>query len=58
MDLEDSRYLDILDASVDSFIRHIKEEGFNTDKEIYILIDEIQYLKNPFYLTINMRNLI
>lgn len=47
LDLEDSRYLNILDAGVDSFIRHIKEEGFNTDKEIYILIDEIQYLKNP-----------
>jgi len=47
LDLEDSRYLNILDAGVDAFIRHLKEEGFNTDKRIYVLLDEIQYLENP-----------
>ena len=47
LDLEDSRYLNILDAGVDAFIRHLKEEGFNTNKIIYVLLDEIQYLENP-----------
>lgn len=47
MDLEDSRYLNILDAGVDAFVGHLKEEGFDTDNKIYVLLDEIQYMKNP-----------
>lgn len=49
MDLEDSRYKKILDLGVDEFIMHLKEEGHfsQTDKKIFVFIDEIQYLKNP-----------
>ena len=47
MDLEDSRYLNILDEGVDVFVRHLKEEGFDTDKKIYVLLDEIQYMESP-----------
>lgn len=47
MDLEDSRYLNILDEGVDAFVRHLKEEGFDTDKKIYVLLDEIQYMESP-----------
>ena len=47
MDLEDSRYLNILDEGVDAFVRHLKEEGLDTDKKIYVLLDEIQYMESP-----------
>ncbi len=53
IDLEDSRYVRILDAGVDEFIKHLKEEGYVLDenllkdKKIFIFIDEIQYLANP-----------
>lgn len=47
IDLEDSRYLNILDEGVDVFVRHLKEEGFDTDKKIYVLLDEIQYMESP-----------
>ncbi|TSC95404.1 MAG: Uncharacterized protein Athens101410_583 [Parcubacteria group bacterium Athens1014_10] len=52
IDLEDSRFVKILDAGVDEFIKHLEEEGFdieNLEKQnkIFVLIDEIQYLKNP-----------
>ncbi len=48
IDLEDSRFLDILDSGVDQFLIHLNEEGFNLEKErIFVLIDEIQYLENP-----------
>lgn len=39
--------MNILDAGVDSFIHHLREEGFDTDKEIFVLIDGIQYIDNP-----------
>jgi len=50
IDLEDSRYLRILDAGVDEFIRHLAEQGFavGTEQErLFVFIDEIQYLANP-----------
>lgn len=50
IDLEDSRFVKILDAGTGEFIAHLKEEGLisNTKKEkVFVLIDEIQYLTNP-----------
>lgn len=50
IDLEDSRYLRILDAGVDEFLRHLAEQGYNVGTEqerLYVFIDEIQYLANP-----------
>lgn len=53
IDLEDSRYLRILETGVPEFIKHLKEEGFgiaddkSDNKKIFIFIDEIQYLSNP-----------
>jgi len=50
IDLEDSRYLKILNAGIDAFLAHLKEQGFsveNDDKKVYVFVDEIQYLVNP-----------
>lgn len=47
IDLEDSRYLALLDAGVDSFLRHLKEEGLDLSRRAFVFIDEIQYLENP-----------
>ena len=50
IDLEDSRFVKILDAGTEEFIAHLKEEGLlsNITKEkVFVLIDEIQYLANP-----------
>ena len=51
IDLEDSRYLRILDNGVEEFIKHLKEQGFevveNANKKVFVFIDEIQYLINP-----------
>jgi predicted AAA+ superfamily ATPase len=50
IDLEDSRYLRILDAGVDEFLRHLAEQGHavGTEQErLFVFIDEIQYLSNP-----------
>lgn len=50
IDLEDSRYISILDSGVDEFIRHLREEGLlgvKKKKKVFVLIDEIQYLANP-----------
>ncbi len=55
IDLEDSRYVAILDLGVESFLNLLAEEGFldkngdkkNSKKKIYVFIDEIQYLKHP-----------
>lgn len=45
IDLEDSRFLEILDKGVDSFIYYLKGQGI--DDEATIFIDEIQYLNDP-----------
>jgi predicted AAA+ superfamily ATPase len=50
IDLEDSRYVKILDAGIDSFLRHLDEEGVTSSgrgRKCFILIDEIQYLAAP-----------
>ena len=50
IDLEDSRYLRILDAGVDEFLRHLAEQGLTVGTEqerLFVFVDEIQYLTNP-----------
>lgn len=51
IDLEDSRFVDIIDTGVDEFIKHLSEAGILQSKsqkdKVFILIDEIQYLENP-----------
>jgi len=53
IDLEDSRYVRILDTGVEEFIKYLSEEGFDTaqcaksKKKIFVFIDEIQYLTHP-----------
>ncbi len=49
IDLEDSRFVRILDSGVKEFIRHLHEEGITsaTQKKVFVFIDEIQYLENP-----------
>jgi predicted AAA+ superfamily ATPase len=53
IDLEDSRIASILDKGVDEFLTYLKEQGFeldglqNSNKKLFIMIDEIQYLENP-----------
>ncbi len=47
MDLENLHLLSILNKGPHEFINHLKEEGYNTDEDIRVLLDEIQYLDNP-----------
>lgn len=50
IDLEDSRFVRILDTGVAEFIRHLKEEGFlsgGSKRKTFVFIDEIQYLSDP-----------
>ena len=50
IDLEDSRFVKILDAGVGEFLKYLREEGVLSDsgqERIIVFIDEIQYLANP-----------
>ena len=50
IDLEDSRFVRILDAGVGEFIKHLEEEGARPSgkgEKLYVFVDEIQYLANP-----------
>lgn len=49
IDLEDSRFVRILDSGVKEFMRHLQEEGIMpaAQKKVFVFIDEIQYLENP-----------
>lgn len=50
IDLEDSRFVKILDSGAGEFIRHLKEEGLlspGQKKRAVVFIDEIQYLTDP-----------
>ena len=50
IDLEDSRFVRILDTGVAEFIRHLKEEGLLSQgrkTKTFVFIDEIQYLSDP-----------
>lgn len=46
IDLEDSRYVEILDRGIESFLNYLKGEGWD-GKKTFVFIDEIQYLTNP-----------
>ena len=49
VDLEDSRFVNILDSGIGEFIKHLREEGKAPPlkKKVFVFIDEIQYLANP-----------
>jgi hypothetical protein len=53
IDLEDSRFVSMIDKGVDEFITYLTEQGFDlaglnqTGRKLYVMIDEIQYLANP-----------
>lgn len=54
IDLEDSRFVKILDEGPPAFIKYLSEEGFDVNssqfsrkKRLFVFIDEIQYLANP-----------
>jgi predicted AAA+ superfamily ATPase len=53
IDLEDSRYVTILNDGVERFLIYLREEGFHIEqhkdsgRKIFIMIDEIQYLTDP-----------
>lgn len=50
IDLEDSRYVKILDSGIGEFMKLLEEEGIKTQdarKRAFVFIDEIQYLANP-----------
>ncbi|MEK6679455.1 MAG: ATP-binding protein [Nitrospirota bacterium] len=49
IDLEDSRFVKILDSGTDGIKRLLREEGIlpAARKKAFIFIDEIQYLENP-----------
>ena len=52
-DLEDSRFIEILDEGVDSFLNFLGNEGFDLEelktskKRLYVFIDEVQYMDKP-----------
>jgi uncharacterized protein len=53
LDLEDSRFVTLLDRGVDEFLLYLRGEGFDlqayaqTGAKLYVLVDEIQYLAEP-----------
>ena len=53
LDLEDSRYVKILDSGIKEFINYLREEGIigasnkSVKGKAFVFIDEIQYLKDP-----------
>jgi len=53
IDLEDSRFVSLLDKGVDEFVTYLTEQGFDlpalraAGRKLYVMIDEIQYLANP-----------
>ncbi|MFH1227931.1 MAG: ATP-binding protein [Planctomycetota bacterium] len=47
IDLEDLRFVQLLDSGLPDFIGYLKERGFLGKERLYLFIDEIQYLKNP-----------
>ena len=53
IDLEDSRFVSLMDKGVDEFITYLSEQGFDlpgltrSGKKLFVMIDEIQYLANP-----------
>lgn len=54
LDLEDSRFVNILNLGTREFIKHLQEEGFEINSKtssrknkVFVFIDEIQYLDDP-----------
>ena len=53
IDLEDSRFVDLLNQGVEDFILFLQNEGFEIEQmidnnsKLYVFIDEIQYLDDP-----------
>ncbi|MFH1890827.1 MAG: ATP-binding protein [Candidatus Kuenenbacteria bacterium] len=47
VDLEDSRFVNVLNQGPDRFIKHLEEIGVNRTQDVFVLLDEIQNLKNP-----------
>lgn len=52
LDLEDSRFREILDGGPDSFLNFLRQSGFlpqtiKAGEKFFVLLDEIQYLQNP-----------
>lgn len=53
IDLEDSRFVSLLDKGVDEFVTYLGEQGFDlpalraAGRKLFVMIDEIQYLENP-----------
>src|SRR4030043_138009 len=50
IDLEDSRFVALLDRGVDEFLNYLRGEGYDlgrfaqAGKKLFVLLDEIQYL--------------
>jgi uncharacterized protein len=53
LDLEDSRFVALLDRGVDEFLLYLRGEGFDlpayaqAGTKLFVLVDEIQYLAEP-----------
>ncbi|MCD6094282.1 MAG: ATP-binding protein [Candidatus Omnitrophica bacterium] len=47
LDLEERRYLEVLNQGPENLKKLLVENGFDFKKRIFVLIDEIQYLENP-----------
>ncbi|MBU4369196.1 ATP-binding protein [Patescibacteria group bacterium] len=47
LDLEERKYLEILNQGPENLKKLLLEQGFDLEKKIFVLIDEIQYLENP-----------
>ena len=46
-DLEQKKYLTLLNQDQEDFILYLKNQGRNDDENIVVFIDEIQYLEDP-----------
>lgn len=47
LDLEERRYLAELNQGPENLRKLLIEEGYNLERRVFVLIDEIQYLNNP-----------
>lgn len=47
IDLEDLRFVQLIDAGVNDFLNYLVEHGHLKHSKLYLIVDEIQYLQNP-----------
>ncbi|MBU2545400.1 ATP-binding protein [Patescibacteria group bacterium] len=47
LDLEERKYLELLNQGPESLEKILLEQGFDLNEKIFVLIDEIQYLNDP-----------